>query len=164
MKTHEQWTETELIERGNILLGNFLKLWPMITTDYTPLEKEVEIISFDDDDADFTNRSIAAFRYRGEQHQVSTWKEMLVELCKLLYKEKPTEMLYLSTKNTNLYSQQHNYTSMIAENCHIWSSNSTKSKQTVIQYMFKELNIAPSDLEIELLPISDKNDDGIDED
>ena len=128
------------------------------------LEKEVEIISFDDDDADFTNRSIAAFRYRGEQHQVSTWKEMLVELCKLLYKEKPTEMLYLSTKNTNLYSQQHNYTSMIAENCHVWSSNSTKSKQTVIQYMFKELNIAPSDLEIELLPISDKNDDGIDED
>lgn len=164
MKTHEQWTETELIERGNILLGNFLKLWPMITTEYTPLEKEVEIVSFDDDDAEFTNRNIAAFRYKGEQHQVSTWKEMLVDLCKLLYKEKTTEMIYLATKCMYLHSMQQYYTSMVAENCHVWTSNSTKTKQGIIQYIFKELNIAPSDLEIELLPISEKGNSESEED
>ena len=136
----------------------------MITTEYTPLEKEVEIVSFDDDDAEFTNRNIAAFRYKGEQHQVSTWKEMLVDLCKLLYKEKTTEMIYLATKCMYLHSMQQYYTSMVAENCHVWTSNSTKTKQGIIQYIFKELNIAPSDLEIELLPISEKGNSESEED
>lgn len=164
MKTHVQWTESELIERGNILMGNFFKLWPMITSEYVPLEKEIEVVSFDDDDAEFTNRSIAAYRYKGERHIVTTWKEMLVELCKLLYRERTTEMLYLATKNMHLYSSKQNYTSMIAENCHVWSSNSTKTKQGILQYIFKELNIAPSDLEIELLPISEKENNETNED
>lgn len=155
MRDHQQWTETELKERGEQLLTNFLKLWPMITSDYKPLEKDIDVVSFDDDDVELTGRKIAGYRYRGERHQVSTWKDMLVDVCKSLYSEKPTEMMYLVTKNVSLFSEPQNYTSMIAENCHVWSSNSTKSKRGVLLYIFKELNISPSELEVELLPISD---------
>ena len=152
MKTHKQWTEIELQERGQLLLKSFKQLWPMITTDYKPLEKEVDVVSLDDDDVEFTGRMISAYIYKGERHQVTTWKDMLVEVCKTLYGEKPTEMLYLATKNSYLYSKEESFTSAIAENCHVWSSSNTKSKRSTLLYIFKELNISPSFLEIELVP------------
>ena len=152
MKTHQQWTEVELQERGQLLLESFKKLWPMITSAYVPLEKNVDVVSLDDDDVEFTGRSISAYIYNGERHQVTTWKDMLVEVCKTLYGEKPTEMFYLSTKNSYLYNHEESYTSVVAENCHVWSANSTKSKRITLLYIFKELNVSPSLLEIELVP------------
>lgn len=153
MKSHQQWTERELEERGELLLESFKRLWPMITTSYVPLEKDVDVVSLDDDDVEFTGRLISAYIYKGERHQVTTWKDMLVEVCKTLYAEKPTEMLYLATKNSYLYSKEESFTSIIAENCHVWSANSTKSKRGILLYIFKELNISPSLLEIELVPL-----------
>ena len=82
----------------------------------------------------------------------ATWKEMLVEVCKTLFSEKPTEMLYLATKNYTLFSKEEGYTTQVAENCHVWSANSTKSKQQSLLYIFNELNISPAVLEIELVP------------
>lgn len=154
MKTHQQWTENELIERGQKLLQDFKRLWPMITTAYEPLEKAVDVVSLDDDDVEFTGRSISAYVFRGERHAVTTWKDMLVEVCKSLFGEKPTEMLYLATKNSMLFIKDEGYTTQIAENCHVWSANSTRSKQAVLLYIFKELNISPSVLEVELVPQS----------
>lgn len=163
MKTHLQWTETELIERGEILRKSFLQLWPMIETAYEPLEKEVEVVSFDDDDIEFTGRKIAGYRYKGSSHKVLSWKDMLVEVCKILYHEKPTEMIYLATRNDNVYSDVKPYTSMIAENCHVWTSNSTRVKRGILLYIFRELNISPSDLEIELIPLNEDVNNDIEE-
>lgn len=134
----------------------------MITTAYEPLEKAVDVVSLDDDDVEFTGRAISAYILRGERHQVTTWKDMLVDVCKTLYGEKPTEMLYLATKNSYLYSKEESYTSIIAENCHVWSANSTKSKRGTLLYIFKELNISPSVLEVELVPQlnNEDSDDG----
>ena len=158
MKAHQQWTEKELQERGQELLRDFKRLWPMITTAYEPLEKAVDVVSLDDDDVEFTGRAISAYILRGERHQVTTWKDMLVDVCKTLYGEKPTEMLYLATKNSYLYSKDEGYTTIIAENCYVWSANSTRSKRATLQYIFKELNIPPSVLEVELVPQGNSDD------
>ena len=152
MKTHQQWTEKELVERGQELLRDFKRLWPMITTAYEPLEKAVDVVSLNDDDAEFTGRSISAYIFRGERHPVTTWKDMLVEVCKNLFSEKPTDMLYLATKNYMLFIKDEGYTTRVADNCYVWSANSTKNKQSVLLYIFKELNISPSILEVELVP------------
>lgn len=152
MKTHQQWTEKELVERGQELLRDFKRLWPMITTAYEPLEKAVDVVSLNDDDAEFTGRSISAYIFRSERHPVTTWKDMLVEVCKNLFSEKPTDMLYLATKNYMLFVKDEGYTTRIADNCYVWSANSTKNKQSVLLYIFKELNISPSILEVELVP------------
>jgi len=162
MKTHQQWTEKELVERGQELLRDFKRLWPMITTAYEPLEKAVDVVSLNDDDAEFTGRSISAYIFRGERHPVTTWKDMLVEVCKNLFSEKPTDMLYLATKNSMLFIKDEGYTTRIADNCYVWSANSTKNKQSVLLYIFKELNISPSILEVELVPQTN-NEDMVDE-
>ena len=155
MKLHQQWTEKELIERGKLLLDNFFHLWPMITTDYKPLEREVEVVSIDDDDIELKGRSIMAFRYHGVKHDVWSWKMMLVEVCKLIFSEYPSEMLYLATKNYNLHSKEQGNLTKIADNCYVWSSNDTRTKRGVLLYIFKEIGISPSELELELVPLND---------
>lgn len=155
MKTHPLWTEAELKERGELLMRNFLKLWPMITSQYKPLEREVELVSIDDDDTELKGRSISGFRYKGVRHEVLSWKMMLMEMCKLIFNEKPSEMLYLATRNNNLYSREQNYTTKVAENCYVWSSNDTRTKRSVLLYIMKEVGVNPSDLELELVPLND---------
>lgn len=154
MKQHQQWTETELKERGELLLTNFMNLWPMITTRYKPLEREVEAVSLDDDDIELKGRTITAFRYQGEKHDVSSWKMMLVDICKIIFKEHPSEMLYLATRNDNLYDSARHFTSPVAENCHVWTSSDTRTKRNVLLYILKEIGIAPSEVELELVPLS----------
>lgn len=154
MKQHKRWTEKELKERGELLLQNFLHLWPMISTQYVPLEREVEVVSIDDDDIDLKGRTITAFRYNGAKHNVSSWKMMLVEVCKLIFNEYPTEMLYLATKNNYLHDSAQDYTTPVVENCHVWASNDTRSKRNVLLYIFKELELDPSVLELELVPLN----------
>ncbi len=151
MKSHLQWTREELEERGLLLLNNFLELWPMITSDYKPLEVDKDLISLDEDDIEITGRKIIGYIYKGERHPVSTWKEMLVSICKELYAEKQPEMIYLAEKEVYLHSKQNHDTSMIAEGCHACTSSSTRSKIAMLRNIFSELNISPSSLELELL-------------
>lgn len=66
LKQCTQWTLTEIKEREKLLLSNFMRLWPMITSNYVPLEKEYELVSFDDDEYELTGRTIIGFRYRDE--------------------------------------------------------------------------------------------------
>lgn len=155
MKQHQQWTEAELKERGGLLLTNFLNLWPMITTQYAPLEREVEVVSLDDDDIEIKGRTITAFRYKGVKHDVGSWKMMLIEVSKLIFKEYTTEMLYLATKNYCYHSHEQENLTKIADNVYVWSANDTRTKRGILQYLFKELSLSPSELELELVPLSD---------
>lgn len=155
MKLHPHWTEAELKERGRELLHKFLHLWPMITSKYVPLEKEVDVMAIDDDDVELKGRRVHAFRYKGEKHPVWSWKDLLVELCKILYNEYPSEMIYLATKEDNLFSSPTAYTTPVNTDCHVFSSNDTRTKRNVILYILKELGINPSELELELEPINE---------
>lgn len=156
LKHCDKWTLDEILERQKILLDNFLHLWPMVTTEYTPLEKEFELVAFDDDEYELTGRSILGFRYREERHPVTTWKEMLVQVCKLMYTENPSTMTYVATKDYWLHETTNKERTKIAENCYVYSSCSTNTKRSILNYMFKELNIPSSVLEFELAPLVDK--------
>lgn len=80
---------------------------------------------------------------------------MLVEACKLIFNEHPTEMLYLATKNDNLYSEAKHFTSPVSDNCHVWTSNNTRTKKNILLYIFKEIGVAPAEFEIDLVPMSE---------
>lgn len=157
LKTIDCWTEEEIKTRGNLLMTNFLYLWPMISTSYVPLEKESDVISFDDDDIEVTNRHIQAYIYRGEKHLIDSWKGMLVEVCKLVYAEKPTAVTYLCTKDNWFHSYDYKKHSKIAENCYVWSSASAKSICYVLGLLFTETGIPKSQLEFDLVPLKENS-------
>lgn len=155
LKLHQQWTETELKERGELLLKNFLSLWPMITTAYCPLEKEVEIVTLDDEDTELTGRQIVGYNLNGQRHEVSNWKEMIVDVCKNLYKEYGSDMLYLATKDYYFHEKSGSNRTQISEKCYVWTWSSTKDKRATLLYLFSELGIPASTLELVIQPLND---------
>ena len=156
LKTCDKWTLEELSERERILLNKFFGLWPMATTDYTPLENEADIVSFNDDELELTGRYISAFSYKGQRYQVYNWKQMLEKVCKLIYAELPIQMNSLAVNDYWLHTKEREDRSRIAEGCYVHSSCSTRPKCTILNYVFEQLELNPSDLEFELIPKSDK--------
>lgn len=156
LKHCTKWTLEEIKERENILLGNFLHLWPMIQTEYVPLEKEYELVSFDDDEYELTGRTIIGFHYREERHQVWTWKQMLQQVCKLMYNENPSSMTYLSSKNYWVHDTDNKERSKIADSCYVYTSCSTNTKRSILTYLFKEMGIPSNILEFEIAPLAEK--------
>ncbi len=157
MKTVDKWTEKELIERQNLLYKRFLSLWPMITTTFKPVEKDTDRVAFEDDETELTGRYISAFQYKGERHKVSSWKDMLVTLCRLIYQGSPSSMKVLCNVKEWLHDNpgKEGARSQFADGCYVFTSCSTKTKMSIIRYMFSKLNIQPSELEFELYPITD---------
>ena len=156
LKQCSKWTIDEIKARQQILLENFLHLWPMIETDYVPLEKEYELVSFDDDEYELSWRQIIGYRYRDERHAVSNWVEMLVQVCKLMYNESPSTMTYVASKNYWIHDSEAKGRSKVAEHCYVHTSCSTNTKRSILNYLFKECGIPTSVLEFELAPLADK--------
>ena len=163
LKMVDCWTINELKARQAILLASFLSLWPQITTDYVPLAAETEVVSFNDDELELTNRYIVGFSFRGTHYVSGTWKYMLERLCRIIYEEMPIQMNSLAKNNGSLCEKEAKDYSRVADNCFVYTSCSTKSKCNIINYIFEQLEINPSDLEFELVPISDKVQDAIEE-
>lgn len=155
LKTINQWTLSEIESRGEKLLNNFLYLWPMITTKYVPLDKESDIVSFDDDDIEVTGRQIQSFTYRGIKHEVSTWKSMLIQMCTLVYNENPSAVTYLCTKNWWFHDTETKERTKFADGCYVHSSASAKSITSILTHLFVEIGIAKSLLEFDLKPIKE---------
>lgn len=157
LKQTDKWTLTEILERQDILLDKFKQLWPMIESAYQPLVRESETVSFEDDEYELTGRTLLAYTYKGERHEVSTWKQMLIEVCKILYSEHPTAMAYQATKNYWVHTEANNKErTCIAENVYVYSSASVKTIQSILRYLFDQLSLSAADLDFELKPINDK--------
>lgn len=156
LKQIDQWTLTEILERQKILLGKFKALWPMIESAYVPLVKESETVSFEDEKYELTGRTIFAFNYKETRYEVGTWKQMLLEVCKLIYTEQPTAIAYLAAKDYWLHPSPNKKYSFVAENVYVYSSSSVRTIQSTLRYIFEQLSLPMSDLEYELKPINDK--------
>ena len=138
LRTCSVWTEKEIVERGQQLLNHFKDLWGMISSTYQPLEKDTDIVSFADDEYELTGRKILAFSFRGQKHEVPTWKEMLLQICNLVYKEYQSHVMFLSQKGYWFHLEGTSERSRIADNCYVSSSCSNKTKQASISYLFNE--------------------------
>lgn len=160
LKTVDQWTEKELLQRQQLLYRRFLNLWPMITTTFKPAQKDTDKVLFDDEETELTGRYITAFSYKGERHKVVSWKDMLVSLCRLIYTDSPSSMRVLCNAQSWLHDNPgvENGRSQFADGCYIHSSCSTKTKMSIIRYIFGKLNIASTDLEFELTPLAETAD------
>lgn len=159
MKTVDSWTEKQLIERQKLLYQRFINLWPMITSSFKPVEKDTDRVFFDDEETELTGRYITAFSYNGEHHKVVSWKDMLICLCRILYADSPSSIRVLCNVNYWLHDSANEGRSEFADGCYVHSSCSTKTKMSIIKYIFKKLNLATADLEFELIPLTDSSSD-----
>lgn len=150
IKGVDQWTKKEIIARNNLLLDRFLNLWPLISTDFRPTEKEFESIGLEEEDAVVTYRNIASFKFRGDKTKVSSWKDMLVAMCSRLLEENRSRMKLLCENNVWVHNSGDSKFTEFGDNCYVFTSCDTKTKLNILRFIFANLNINESELVFEL--------------
>ena len=150
LKSCAKWTEDEMKQRQAELLKVFMQLWPMPTTSFVPAYAEAESASLDDDDFEFTGKKLQAYIYRGVKYNVSTWKEMLIQLCGHVLLEKRSTLEWLCANEKSGFSSTPESGRMeFSDGLFVWTDNSTSSKIWIIHGMFSECNIPYSELAFE---------------
>ncbi len=158
LKEYTKWTEAEILDRQAKLISRFKSIWPMIQTCFTPMEKPTDSVTFNDEDIELTGRDIAAFTYNGEKHMVTSWKSMLLELCGLIYDEHKNAIDYLCSKNSWFHTEEQKGRTCFAPRCYVSSDNSTQTKLTILNVLFKECSIPDEALTFELHPMQNSTD------
>lgn len=158
LKEYTQWTEAEILNRQAKLIYRFKSIWPMLQTHFTPMEKPTDSVTFNDEDIELTGRDIAAFTYNGEKHLVTSWKSMLLELCGLIYADHKNAIDYLCSKNSWFHTEEQKGRTRFAPGCYVSSDNSTQTKLTILNVLFKECSIPDEALTFELQPMQNSTD------
>lgn len=81
-----KWTLAELEARDQYLMDRAKKIWYMPTTNYQPIEKQLESCTLDDDVA-LGGRLIAKFSYKNIEQPVDSWVEMFERVLRILHAE-----------------------------------------------------------------------------
>ena len=150
VKSCEQWTETELKQRQQDLFEVFMKLWPMPSTSFEPAKREVETASRDDEDFEFTGKKLQASYLHEVRYTVNTWKEMLLQVCNHILREKRSTIEWLCANEKSCFSTSpESWIRELAPNMYVWTDNSTATKINILHGMFDESNIPASELVFE---------------
>ena len=78
------------------------------------------------------------------------------KVCKLIYNEYPIQMNSLAISEYLLFTKDREDRTRISERCYVYTAGGTKSKCNILNYIFTQLDLNPSDLEFELIPKSDR--------
>lgn len=147
VKQCNQWTESELIQRQKDLYDVFMKLWPMPSTSFEPLKNEAESASLDDEEFEFTGKTIQAYILHGVRYSVNSWKEMVIQICHHLLLEKRSTLEWLcANEKTYFYFSPDSKREQIGPNMYIGTNNSTTTKIYILRHLFEECNIPLSEL------------------
>ncbi|MBO5989180.1 MAG: DUF262 domain-containing protein [Paludibacteraceae bacterium] len=158
LKSCEKWTEKELKQRQHDLLEICMKLWPMPNSDFEPSKQEVETVSLDNEDFEFTGKKLQAYHLFGVRNTVNTWKEMLIQVCHHLLLEKRSTIEWLcANEKTGFSTTPESWRKELAPNIYIWTDNSTSTKINILHTLFEECNISPEELLFEFRPETDDN-------
>lgn len=147
VKNCEQWTETELKQRQQDLLRVFMTLWPMPTTDFEELKEEAESASLDEEEFEFTGKKLQAYILHGVRYTVNTWKDMLIQVCGQIYREKRSAVEWLCANEKNsFYTTPESGRCEFAPNMFVTTNCGTSTKINILNCMFSECNISPMEL------------------
>ena len=160
VKTCDKWTEDELIQRQGTLFNVALKLWPMPSTSFRPVEKELETASLDDEDFEFTGKKLQAYSYRGIRYPVSTWKDMLINVCMLVLLEHRATFEWMSAnEKCHIAKENADWRTEITDNFYVWTANSTITKIGILRSIFDECGVSGSELVFEFRSESEETEE-----
>lgn len=83
--TKDRWGVEEMQERSDEMVSRAVsEIWPMPSTTFTPVQKELDAYTLDDDTS-LTGRDIVRYGYQGKETPVSSWADMFEHVVKYLH-------------------------------------------------------------------------------
>lgn len=150
----ESWTLVELEKRSQILMERALAIWAMPTTDFMPVQKQVDSYTLDDD-TDLSGRDIVRFIYKNAEQPVNSWIAMMEQVLKILHEE-DNSVLSLLAYSHDAGDELCAYVSNrpqdlrrpleIDTGIHIECNTSTRLKLSLLRKFFKAYGANPEDL------------------
>jgi uncharacterized protein with ParB-like and HNH nuclease domain len=149
----DTWGVQQLQERNDLLKADFLKLWPLPTSDFVP-KNDIHEEHGLDEDFNFTNRKIAAYTFRGTRYVVKNWVEMICGVLSLVDEADPAAIRkyvgetefparYFSTVETD-------YCAEIGEGVYFNPGCSTETKCDILRRVLQRVGVEESELSFEL--------------
>ena len=150
-----EWGEKQLIERTELLAERALEIWPTPdTASYTPVEKEKNTVTLDDD-VSFRGLQISGFVFRGVEQSVLSWIDMFDAvirqlhstdksiLAKLAAVKDPEVKLsqYFTTDGSGLREATELDTGVFYER-----NSNTEIKVTILRELFRQFGVGLDDL------------------
>ena len=149
----EHWGLSELEERCKYLTQQAVLLWPYADNCYTPPQKQYEEVSLDDD-ITLTGHSIVKYRFRGIEHETTSWVEMYTEVLKELHNGNKAYLNYLADADDSVdlsiqvtrSPDEFSSSVKIDDDIYIWTGTATQYKVNLLRKFFEQYKQDPSDL------------------
>lgn len=149
----EHWGLPELEERCKYLTQQAVSLWPYADSSYTPPQKQYEEVSLDDD-ITLTGHSIVKYRFRGIEHETTSWVEMYTEVLKELHNGNKAYLNYLADADDSVdlaiqvsrLPDKFSSCVKIDDDIYIWTGTATQYKVNLLRKFFEQYKQDPSDL------------------
>lgn len=159
----EHWGMTELEARNQMLMQRALEIWSLPETDFTPVEKQMDSYSLEDD-VDLSGREIVRFAYKNIEQPVASWIDMLEQVLKILHEEDKSVLSRLAyakgeTNDLNAYVSNHpkdlRNALEIDTDIFIERNTNTNTKISLLHKFFKQYGANEEDLIFYLKNIND---------
>ena len=155
---NEQWTKTELEQRMDKIVATWFKLYPMPQTSFRPLPKPVDEYSLEDEFSPI-KRKIIGYRLFGDQTEQNSWKDMFLDVIKVVALKYPDTFDDLFDRDIYFRSGKPDNSQYIELMPNRWIrvKNNNSMRLKCLQYLFDQCEIPRTDLVMILEPQKDKN-------
>lgn len=150
LKKLDKWDEEEIVKRAEALFERALQIWSIPSTDYSPVNKE-DIIYWDDEDFDFTNKRIVKMVLFGDAIMTTDVTDAYKKINMAVYKFDPSEYMKVVVTATDKESIRSPFE--IAPGIYITTNLSSQVKIANIQKLFESFEFESKDLQFEVRDI-----------
>lgn len=150
---NEHWGLKELEERSAHLIQQALSLWPYAESSYAPPQKQYDEVSLDDEE-NLTGRMIVKYRFRGNEHETSSWVEMYIAVLTELHNGNKAYLNYLADADDSVDLAAHvsrtpdSFTSSVKvdEDIFVYTGTATQYKVSLLRKFFEQYKQDATDL------------------
>lgn len=150
----EQWGLVELEERGQHLQKRVVEIWTYPVSDYQPPEKQMDMVSLDEDVA-LTGRILSKYSFQGAEQPAASWVDMYQQVISSLHAENKAVLTKLAvSQDSDADLTLHFSTSadtfsscrQIDTNIFVWTGTDTQYKINVLRKLFALFGVEESEL------------------
>ena len=150
----EQWRLVELEERGQHLQKRVVGIWTYPVSDYQPPEKQMDMVSLDEDVV-LTGRTLSKYSFQGAEQPAASWVDMYQQVISSLHAENKAVLTKLAvSQDSDADLTLHFSTSadtfsscrQIDTNIFVWTGTDTQYKINVLRKLFALFGVEESEL------------------
>lgn len=150
----ERWGLTELEARGQHLQKRVVEIWTFPVSDYQPPEKQMDMVSLDEDVV-LTGRVLSKYSFQGAEQPVASWVDMYQQVISSLHAQKKSVLTKLAvsqdttidlTVHFSISADAFSAYRQIDTNIFVWTGTDTQYKINVLRKLFALFGVEESEL------------------